>query len=59
MNKKTLFAILAVLCFLASWFMHKNAKGHTEELKNFWWVPLPLGILALLAVIKDEKKKSQ
>jgi hypothetical protein len=54
--RQKLFAVLAVLCFLAAWFMYKNAKGHLEELKNFWWVPLPLGILAFITVLKEGKK---
>jgi hypothetical protein len=58
MNKKFL-GIVALLCFLGSWFMYKNAKGHTEELKNFWWIPLPLGVLALLSLFKPDKKKEE
>ncbi len=54
---KTFLAILCVLCLLASWYMYKNAKGHTEELKNFWWIPLPLAGLLLLSLFKQDKKQ--
>jgi hypothetical protein len=37
--------------------MYKNAKGHTEELKNFWWIPLPLAGLLLLSLFKQDKNQ--
>ncbi|MBC7873378.1 MAG: hypothetical protein H7Y01_05245 [Ferruginibacter sp.] len=54
---KTFLAVIVLLCLLASWFMYKNAKGHTEELKSFWWIPLPLAGLLLLSLLKGDKKK--
>lgn len=50
MNKKSLFYILGVLCLVASAAMYYIGKssGHLSELKDFWWIPLPLGALALL-----------
>ena len=54
---KTFLSILLVLCLLTSWVMYKNAKGHTEELKNYWWIPLPLAGLLLLSLLKTDKKK--
>jgi CDP-diglyceride synthetase len=50
MNKKTLFGALGVVCLAASaamYFIGKNSS-HLSELKDFWWIPLPLGALALL-----------
>jgi hypothetical protein len=50
MNKKTLFGVLSVVCLAASaamYFIGKNSS-HLSELKDFWWIPLPLGALALL-----------
>ncbi len=50
MNKKSLFYILGVLCLVAAaamYFIGKNSS-HLSELSDFWWIPLPLGALALL-----------
>jgi hypothetical protein len=50
MNKKSLFYILGVLCLVASAAMYFIGKesSHLSELSDFWWIPLPLGALALL-----------
>jgi len=49
MNKKSLFYILGVLCLVAAAAMYFIGKesSHLSELKDFWWIPLPLGLLAL------------
>jgi hypothetical protein len=54
MNKKSLFYILGVLCLVASAAMYFIGKesSHLSELKDFWWIPLPLGALALLIANK-------
>jgi len=56
MNKKTLFLILGVLCIGASIAMYMIGKnsGHLSELKDFWWVPLPLGAISLLLASKTK-----
>jgi hypothetical protein len=50
MNKKSLFYILGVLCLVAAAAMYFIGKdsSHLSELKDFWWIPLPLGALCLL-----------
>jgi len=50
MNKKTLFYVLGVLCIVASVAMYFIGKesANLSELKDFWWIPLPIGALALL-----------
>ena len=50
MNKKSLYYILGVLCIVASVAMYFIGKesSHLSELQDFWWIPLPLGALALL-----------
>jgi hypothetical protein len=53
---KTFLAVLVVLCLGASWWMKKNAKGHLTELKDFWWIPIPLAIILLLIVIRQDNK---
>jgi hypothetical protein len=49
MNKKSLFMALGVLCIAAAvamYFVGKNSS-HLSELSDVWWIPLPLGLLAL------------
>jgi len=50
MNKKSLFYFLGVLCLIASAAMYFIGKqsSHLSELSDFWWIPLPIGALALL-----------
>ena len=54
MNKKSVFYILGVLCIVASIAMYMIGKNssHLSELKDFWWVPLPLAAIALLIANK-------
>ena len=54
MNKKSLFYILGVVCVIASIAMYMIGKNssHLSELKDFWWIPLPLAALALLIANK-------
>lgn len=49
MNKKSLFFLLGILCLAASVAMYVIGKNssHLSELSDFWWIPLPLGLLAL------------
>jgi hypothetical protein len=49
MNKKV-FTILAVLCLVASVAMYVigGNSSHLTELKDYFWVPLPLAALFLL-----------
>jgi hypothetical protein len=56
MNKKALFLILACLCIAASILMYVvgNNNDHLTELKDFWWMPLPLGGLLLLLAARTK-----
>lgn len=58
MNKKTVFGILGVLALAASAGMYTVGKNssHLSELKDFWWVPLPLGLICLLVAGSSGKK---
>jgi hypothetical protein len=51
MNKKTVLAVVAVLAIVAAVVMYRTGhrSSHLSELKNFWWMPLPLAALCLLA----------
>ena len=53
MNKKVL-NIVAVLSFAAAIGMYVvgSNNGHLTELKDFFWVPIPLGLIALIAAMK-------
>ncbi|MCB0508365.1 MAG: hypothetical protein KDD21_08710 [Bacteroidetes bacterium] len=58
---KKLAPILAVLCLIASLVMYLvgNSSGHLSELKDFFWVPLPLAIICLLiAFVKKNNSSS-
>lgn len=50
MNRKPAFYILGVLCLIAATAMYFIGKesANLSELKEYWWIPLPLGALALL-----------
>lgn len=58
MNKKTIFTILGVLAIAASAVMYKvgNSSSHLSELKDFWWIPAPLGIICLLLAGSSKAK---
>jgi hypothetical protein len=50
MKNKKLFGVLAIICFAAALIMKLvgNKSSHLSELKDFWWMPIPLGVLLLL-----------
>ena len=56
MNKKVVFGILGVLCLVASIAMYMVGKNssHLSELKDFWWMPLPLAAILLLLAAKSK-----
>ena len=49
MNKKFL-SVLGSLCIIASALMYFIGKdsSHLSELKDYWWIPLPLAVLCFL-----------
>ena len=52
MNRKKTFTFLGVLCVVASVVMYLvgNDSSHLSELKDFFWIPLPLaGIFFLVS----------
>jgi hypothetical protein len=56
MSKRNLFFTLGFLCVIASFVMYMvgNNSSHLSELKDFWWIPLPLGALLLLVATKKK-----
>lgn len=54
MNKRKIFYLLGALCLVAAAAMYFIGKdsSHLSELKDFWWMPLPLGALLLLLANK-------
>ncbi len=54
---KKLAPILAALCLIASFVMYMvgNSSGHLSELKDLFWVPLPLAIICLLIAFTKKK----
>ncbi len=56
MNKKIIFGAVGILAIVASVVMYKMSRNsHTTELKDYWWIPLPLGFLCL--IIANSKKE--
>lgn len=55
---KKFIPILGLLCFVASGAMYMigDNSSHLSELKDFFWVPLPLGVLLLILAFKLKKK---
>ncbi|MCU0440266.1 MAG: hypothetical protein MUC49_20440 [Raineya sp.] len=54
---KKLAPILAGLCFFASAAMYQigSTNSHLTELKDTFWIPLPLGIVFALLALKNRK----
>lgn len=49
MGRKILFIVLGVLCLLAAAIMYNYRNdSHLSELGDFFWMPLPLGILSIV-----------
>jgi hypothetical protein len=50
MGKKGIWYVLGLLCIAAAaaMFFIGKSSSHLSELKDFWWTPLPLGLIALL-----------
>jgi len=57
---KVVSVILSILCFVASFVMYKigSTSSHLTELLDFFWMPLPLGIILMLLGIKANKPGS-
>jgi hypothetical protein len=58
MNKKVVFGTIGVLALIASLVMYKvgSSSSHLSELKDFWWVPLPLAVICLLVAASAKPK---
>jgi hypothetical protein len=56
MNKTLLF-IIASICIIASVAMYVIGSGssHLSELKDFWYTPLPLGLLAIFGALRKKQ----
>lgn len=57
MKKKKLFFTLGFICIIAAVAMYMIGKdsSHLSELKDFFWVPLPLAAIFLLAATRAAK----
>jgi len=56
MNKPVLF-IIAALCIIGAVTMYLigSESSHLSELKDFWYLPLPLGLVALFAAVRKNQ----
>ncbi|MDC0230708.1 hypothetical protein OAK19_01990 [Aureispira] len=55
MNKKQL-NIIARLAFIIAFgmFLVGSNSSHMSELKDFFWVPIPIALIALVAAMKKD-----
>ncbi len=58
---KGLLAVLMVLCFggAATMYSLGNSSGHMDELLDFWFYPIPLGVICLLGLIFKKKAEEE
>ena len=56
MNKTVLnvVGILALIAAAAMYWFGKN-DSHLSELKDFWWIPLPIALICFLAGARKNK----
>ena len=56
MKKPVTLQFLASLCFIASIGMYVvgSNSGHLTELKDFFWAPLPLGVIFQVLAMKGK-----
>jgi len=56
MNKKVVFGILGVLCLVACIAMYVigGNNANLTELRDYWWMPLPLAAILLLLAAKSK-----
>jgi len=57
MCMKKLAPVLAVLAFVAAIAMYRigSTNSHLTELKDTFWIPIPLGIVFSLLALKNKK----
>ena len=57
MNKNVLYivAVLAIAVSIALKVMSRN--GRTTELASYWWIPLPVALICLIAAEMGKKKQ--
>lgn len=55
---KNSMLLFGILCFIAAAVMYMigNSSSHLSELKDFFWVPLPLGVICVLVFFAKSKK---
>ncbi len=60
-NMKKVFLILGVLCLIASAVMYfvGNDNSRLSELKDFFWAPLPLGVILVILGLQSKKDQGQ
>lgn len=58
---KGLLVVLAILCFGGSFTMYGLGSngGHMTELLDFWFYPIPLGIICLFGLILKKRTPAE
>ena len=56
MGRKILFIVLGVLCLVAGAIMYSfRNDSHLSELGDYFWTPVPLGVLSIILGIVTKK----
>lgn len=58
MKKKGLLVTLGCVCIFASFIMYTigGNSGHLTELRDTFWIPLPLGAISLVVALMGKKQ---
>ncbi len=58
MNKKPVFGVIGLLAIIAAIVMYRMGRtsSHLSELKDYWWIPLPLAVICFIAAASSKKK---
>jgi hypothetical protein len=58
MNKQSVLIVVGLLALVASVAMYVigGNSSHLTELKQFWWIPLPIAIICFVAAGSSKRK---
>ena len=57
---KGVLFLLAIVCFVAAFVMNQQARTNPNltELKDYWYIPIPLGILLGVLALRGGQKQA-
>lgn len=53
---KSIWIVIGFLALAAAWIMRivGGNSSHLSELRDFWWIPLPLALICFLIAMKKK-----